>query len=71
MKIWFCWEKSSTGRWSPVCYHGDQPVNEKVSDGDRPMRSPLYEVSTECLDVDGNPQFGKLALLFPAPGEAE
>jgi hypothetical protein len=68
-KLFFCWERASTGRWGPVCYHGAPPKAEKVSDGDRPYRTPVLEVPEDCQDGDGNPLFGRLSERFPAPVE--
>lgn len=67
VKMWFCWERQMTGNWQPVCYHDEQPKKEKVSDGDTPSRSPLYEVPADCLSDFDEPFFGRLKEKFPAP----
>ncbi len=68
-KLFFCWEKSATGRWSPVCYHNAEPKLEKLSTGDAPSRSVVRLVSGAYLDDDGNPRFSLLIKAFPAPVE--
>ncbi len=66
--IYFCWERTMSGQWGPVCYHGEKPPKEKVADGDRPRRSNVWDVPEHCLRAtDREPMFGRLAILYPAP----
>jgi len=69
--LYYCYERAMTGVWSPVCYHGEKPKNEKISDGDSPSRTVLYEVPEDCVDEFGNPMFGMLMKRWPAPGGEE
>lgn len=64
--LFFCYERSPTGGWAPVCYHGEKPAREKVSDGDRPGRSEVWEVPADCRDGD-EPSFARLTATFAAP----
>lgn len=66
--LYFCWERSPTGRWAPVCYHSEMPAREKVSDGDRASRSTVWTVPDDCRDGE-EPLFSRLAATFPAPVE--
>lgn len=60
-KLYFCWEKTMSGRWGPVCYHGAPPVSDAIT------RSAVVGVPGACVGADGGPMFGALAERFPAP----
>ncbi|MCA0341135.1 MAG: hypothetical protein LCH99_15590 [Proteobacteria bacterium] len=62
MAIWFGYERTMTGNWQPVCYHGDKPGKGKELVG-------LVEVPADCIDTDGSPNFGALQKRFPLSGE--
>jgi hypothetical protein len=61
LPIFFCWEKTMSGQWAPVCYHG------RVSPIVQAERSPTYEVPPKFIDIDGSPRFGALMRAYPAP----
>lgn len=58
MAIYFAWERTMTGQWQPVCYHGEKPGKGKGLVG-------LVEVPADCVDADGSPNFGALQKRFP------
>lgn len=65
MSIFFCYERAMTGNWQPVCYHGERPKDVKVSDGDAPFRLKLTEVPPDCMDMENEPNLGRLVKRFP------
>lgn len=64
--IFFCYERTVHGTWAPVCYHGEKPKPEKVSEGDTAGRTALHVVPADCMDGD-SPNFGKLTKRWAAP----
>jgi hypothetical protein len=66
MKLFFCYERTIRGSWSPVCYHGEKPKPEKFSDCDSPCRTTVWPVPDDLISGD-TPQFSALMKRFPAP----
>lgn len=65
-KMFFAWEKSSTG-WNPVVYHDDPPTG-KSANGDRPeihTKHGIVEITPEFIGSDNEPLFGKLQKAYP------
>lgn len=62
--IYFCYERTMTGNWQPVCYHGEKPGKGKDVVG-------LVEVPVGLIEIDGSPNIGRLKKLFPLPGEVK
>ena len=60
--IYFCYERTMTGNWQPVCYHGEKPGKGKDVVG-------LVEVPVGLIEIDGSPNIGRLKKLFPLAGE--
>ena len=67
MKLFFCYEKSFCGSWSPVVYYGDVP--RKTSKDSEPVRTTPVAVTEPFIDGD-TPNFGRLRKAYPAPGES-
>lgn len=65
MTMWFRYERDFARRWVPVVYHDDKP---KQTDVER--QTVAIEVSPGCIR-GGEPMFGQLVLMFPAPREVE
>lgn len=67
-KLYFCYEKDSTG-WSPVVYHNDPPPSKGVN-GSPPEIHPSYGVVTlapEFIGANNEPLFGKIQKAYPLP----
>ena len=72
MKMYAYWEKSSTGNWGLVVYHGEKPG--KSSQGADPERHGPFDVPEDMIDtVDGDstPNMGRIAAAFPNPFKVE
>lgn len=63
---WFRYERSM-GRWCPVVIYGDRPTTPK---GEEQRFTAAVHVPPDCLDSSGEPMFGRLQAIFPAPVEA-
>lgn len=61
--MWFRWERY-LGRWAPVVYHCEKPP---VPKGEEERFTRTWDVPGEAIGEDGEPRFGALARLFPAP----
>lgn len=57
-RIWFAYERTMTGQWQPVCFHGEKPGKGKTVVG-------LTEVPADCMDMPGEPNLGRLVKRFP------
>jgi hypothetical protein len=67
MTAYFRYERNH-GRWCPVVYHDEKP---KVPKGEEERFTSAVAVPTDCLDSSGDPMFGRLQAIFPAPVEKE
>ena len=68
MKMYAYWEKSSTGNWGLVVYHGEKPGES--SQGQSPERHGPFEVPDDMIDVD-TPNMGRISAAFPNPFKVE
>lgn len=71
-QYWFCYERSTVGKWAPVLYHGEKPKeNPAGGKEDKPKRTIPVEVSDllSIFDPDHEIPFGALTEKFPPPEE--
>jgi hypothetical protein len=64
MNMWFRYERDFARRWCPVVHYGELPRTPK-DQADR-LTTPI-PVPPDCLDTAGEPMFGRLQAIFPAP----
>ena len=62
--MFFCYEKSTAGKWCPVVYHGEKP--SKSVNGSVIIRSNVWQVPDECIS-NGEPMFGALQRKYERP----
>lgn len=67
MTVWYCEERSITGKWVPAFYYGDPPAEKRLGGGRRKLRfkpinlsempalldKPLAEVQNLVREVRG------------------
>lgn len=62
LTMYFCYEKDFAERWSPVVYHEEKP--RKGENSLTVERSSIWEVPLDCINVNGDPMFGRLMERF-------
>jgi hypothetical protein len=62
-RMFFCYEKDFSLRWTPCVYYGDKPGKRMEYNIER---SSIYEVPEDCMNGD-EPSFHKLQQRFPPP----
>lgn len=63
--IYACYEQNFCNKWILVCYHDSKPP--KSANSSDKTRTEYFELTPDLIDIDGSPNFGKLAVAFPRP----